>query len=69
MPLYSPFTIGKANVLREGTDAVIFACGILVDAALHAAAESGRILAGYVFAAALMFLISIIIVLVCTNII
>lgn len=32
-----PFTIGKANVLREGTDAVIFACGILVDAALHAA--------------------------------
>lgn len=40
-----------------------------VAAALHAAAESGRILAGYVFAAALMFLISIIIVLVCTNII
>lgn len=32
-----PFTIGKANVLQEGTDAVIFACGILVDAALHAA--------------------------------
>lgn len=32
-----PFTIGKANVLREGTDAVIFACGILVDAVLHAA--------------------------------
>ena len=32
-----PFTIGKANVLREGTDAVIFASGILVDAALHAA--------------------------------
>lgn len=32
-----PFTIGKANVLRDGADAVIFACGILVDAALHAA--------------------------------
>lgn len=40
-----------------------------VAAALHAAAESGRILAGYVFAGALMFLLSIIIVLVCTNII
>ncbi|MDO5350217.1 MAG: transketolase C-terminal domain-containing protein, partial [Lachnospiraceae bacterium] len=32
-----PFEIGKANVLREGTDAVIFACGIMVDAALQAA--------------------------------
>lgn len=32
-----PFEIGKANVLREGTDAVIFACGIMVEAALQAA--------------------------------
>lgn len=40
-----------------------------VAAALHAAAESGKILAGYVFAGALMFLLSIIIVLVCTNMI
>lgn len=39
-----------------------------VAAALHAAAESGKILAGYVSAGALMFLISIIIVLVCTNV-
>lgn len=38
-----------------------------VSAALHAAAESGKILVGYVFAGALMFLLSIIIVLVCTN--
>lgn len=39
-----------------------------VAAALHAAAESGKILAGYVTAGALMFLISILIVLVSTNI-
>lgn len=32
-----PFEIGKANVLRDGSDAVIFACGIMVDAALQAA--------------------------------
>lgn len=32
-----PFEIGKANVLREGSDAVIFACGIMVEAALQAA--------------------------------
>lgn len=32
-----PFEIGKANVLRDGTDAVIFACGILVESALQAA--------------------------------
>lgn len=38
-----------------------------VAAALHAAAESGKILAGYVFAGALMFLLSIIIILICTN--
>ena len=38
-----------------------------VAAALQAAAESGKILAGYVFAGALMFLLSIIIILICTN--
>jgi transketolase len=31
------FIIGKANVLREGADAVIFACGVMVAAALAAA--------------------------------
>jgi transketolase len=33
-----PFEIGRANVLRDGRDAVIFACGIMVDSALTAAA-------------------------------
>lgn len=33
-----PFEIGKANILREGADAVIFACGIMVNTALEAAA-------------------------------
>lgn len=33
------FEIGKANVLREGTDAVIFANGVMVAAALEAAEE------------------------------
>ena len=32
-----PFEIGKANVLREGTDLVIFACGLMVFEALEAA--------------------------------
>lgn len=40
-----------------------------VVAALQAAAESGKLLLGYVFAGALMFLLSIIIILVCTNMI
>ncbi len=31
------FTIGKGVVLREGTDAVIFACGLMVQEALKAA--------------------------------
>ena len=26
-----PFEIGKANVLREGTDAAVFACGLMVN--------------------------------------
>ncbi len=33
----APFEIGKANVLREGTDVAVFACGFMVAAALHAA--------------------------------
>ena len=32
-----PFEIGKANVLREGTDAAIFATGIMVNEVLEAA--------------------------------
>ena len=32
-----PFEIGKANVLREGTDAVVFATGLMVNEALEAA--------------------------------
>jgi len=40
-----PFEIGKANVLREGTDAVVFACGMMVGESLEAAkmlAEEGK---------------------------
>ncbi|RME53887.1 transketolase family protein [Candidatus Woesearchaeota archaeon] len=32
-----PFTIGKANVLRKGSDITIVACGLMVKAALDAA--------------------------------
>ena len=32
-----PFELGKANVLREGTDAVIFTCGLMVAECLEAA--------------------------------
>ncbi|GAB4475245.1 MAG: transketolase family protein [Anaerolineae bacterium] len=32
-----PFTIGKANVVREGTDVTIIGCGLMVAAALDAA--------------------------------
>ena len=32
-----PFEIGKANVLREGKDAAVFACGLMVNEALEAA--------------------------------
>jgi transketolase len=35
----TPFTIGKAEILREGSDAAIVACGILVYQALLAAKE------------------------------
>lgn len=34
----APFTIGKANVVRQGGDVAIIACGIMVAAALDAAA-------------------------------
>ncbi|MBQ9685338.1 MAG: transketolase family protein [Oscillospiraceae bacterium] len=42
--MVKPFTLGKANVLREGSDVAIFACGIMVAEALKAAdllAEQG----------------------------
>lgn len=32
-----PFEIGKANVLKEGTETVVFACGIMVATALECA--------------------------------
>ena len=35
----TPFTIGRANVLREGSDLAILACGVMVYEALVAAAE------------------------------
>ncbi|GIU68931.1 MAG: transketolase [Candidatus Woesearchaeota archaeon] len=41
---YSEFKIGKANILREGTDVLIIACGLMVSEALRAAnllAEKG----------------------------
>lgn len=38
----TPFEIGQAEVLREGTDAVIIACGMLLYNALMAAEELSR---------------------------
>ena len=32
-----PFEIGKANVMRDGTDVAVFATGLMVSAALEAA--------------------------------
>ena len=32
-----PFELGKANVLREGSDVAVFACGLMVNEALEAA--------------------------------
>ena len=32
-----PFELGKANVMREGKDAAVFACGLMVNEALEAA--------------------------------
>ena len=37
-----PFEIGKANVLREGKDVAVFACGLMVNEALEAAKQIGR---------------------------
>ncbi|MBE6904656.1 MAG: transketolase family protein [Ruminococcaceae bacterium] len=37
-----PFEIGKANVLREGTDIAVFACGIMVKTALDCADELAK---------------------------
>jgi len=34
---YSEFSIGKANVIREGTDVLIVACGMMISQALKAA--------------------------------
>lgn len=34
-----PFEIGKANLVREGSDLTIIACGLMVSASLDAAAE------------------------------
>lgn len=39
-PVFSegmPFEIGKANVLREGTDVAIITCGLMVEASMNAA--------------------------------
>lgn len=44
-PLYpdkEPFEIGKAHVLRDGTDAALFAMGAAVHAALEAAEQIGQ---------------------------
>ena len=38
----SPFTLGKANVLRDGTDVVLFANGAMVYEGLLAAEELGK---------------------------
>ncbi len=35
----TPFEVGKANVVKEGNDCVIFACGFMVGEALDAAEE------------------------------
>ena len=40
--MVKPFTIGKANVLREGKDVAIFACGLMVNEALLAAEELAK---------------------------
>lgn len=34
-----PFTLGKANVLRDGSDAALLTCGLMVDQCLTAAEE------------------------------
>ncbi|MDC7245707.1 MAG: transketolase C-terminal domain-containing protein [Sphaerochaetaceae bacterium] len=41
-PQQMPFTLGKANVMKDGTDMVIFACGIMVETALECAEKLER---------------------------
>jgi transketolase len=38
----SPFVIGKANVLRDGKDVTVIACGVMVSEALNAAEELAK---------------------------
>ena len=38
----SPFVLGKANVLKEGKDCAIFACGLMVSVALEAQEELAK---------------------------
>src|SRR5262249_56482166 len=38
----TPFVLGKANVLRDGKDVALIACGVMVYEALVAAEELGR---------------------------
>lgn len=38
----SPFCFGKANILRDGTDASVIACGVMVSEALSAAEELSK---------------------------
>ncbi len=38
----SPFIIGKANILREGKDVTVIACGVMVAEALNAADELAK---------------------------
>ena len=37
-----PFTLGKANVLRDGSDVALFACGIMVKTALDCAEKLAK---------------------------
>ncbi|MEA4895722.1 MAG: transketolase family protein [Oscillospiraceae bacterium] len=37
-----PFTLGRANVLRDGSDAVLFCCGVMVENCLKAAELLGE---------------------------
>ena len=38
----APFTVGKGRVMREGRDAVLFCCGIMVEVCLDAAEQLAR---------------------------
>jgi transketolase len=41
-PTDEPYRIGKVTMLRDGSDAVVFACGVMVSKALEAAERLGR---------------------------